>query len=221
MRKVPTKAIALLLVVLVATFVAGCQESPQKPTCRDDSSSLHGALRDATNAACEAEYAWYQAQEDRSLPRKLADGDKDSWSIVAGALLLVAGIAGIAIGRSKGSNAPSTEAEQPPGQESAFVTPTPESAAGSLMDSDGGCTRARWATVGACAAVGMPDALVLVRVDPRPDGDAEVILELRGITEGTAMSLVKSHLLAAWGVRSVRGIGLSRDGLFQVTVSND
>lgn len=61
MRKMPTKAITLLLVVLVATFVAGCQESPPKPTCRDDNSSLHGALRDATNAACEAEYAWYQA----------------------------------------------------------------------------------------------------------------------------------------------------------------
>lgn len=220
MRKVPAKAIAIFLVTLSAALVVGCQESPQKPTCRDDSSSLHGEMRDATNAACEGEYAWYQAQENRSLPRKLADGDKDSWSAVIAVLLLVAGIAGIVVGRSKSGNTQSAKAEQPSGQESASVPPL-DSAAAALLDSDGGCTRARWVTVGACAAVGLPDALVLVRVDPRPDGDAEVILELQGISEGTAMSLVKSHLLAAWGVRSVRAIGLSRDGLFQVTVSSD
>ncbi len=100
------------------------------------------------------------------------------------------------------------------------AVPPPGSAARTILDPDGGSSRAQAATFQAMASTGMPGALTLVRVEPRPDGDAEVHLMLAGITPTEAASLIANRLLHVWGVRGVRGFGTSRDNLFQVTVTN-
>ncbi|MBS4102916.1 hypothetical protein [Tsukamurella paurometabola] len=100
------------------------------------------------------------------------------------------------------------------------AAPIPGSAAATVLDPDGGCVRARTITAQVTTAAGMPGALVLIRADARADGDVEIALATANTGAEQAVSLIRQHLLPAWGASVIRSVGQTRDGLFQVTVGN-
>ena len=151
------------------------------------------------------------------LVYRLADVPKAVGIAGAGLLFLAAGMA-IFGGRSSERDATAAAPDAQAAPIAFTPVPVPGSAAGAVLDPDGGCVRARTATAQATAAAGMPGSLVLVRADARADGDVELYLAPTGIDAGRAVALVREHLLAAWGASTIRSVGESRDGLFQVTV---
>lgn len=151
------------------------------------------------------------------LVYRLADVPKAVGIVGAGLLFLAAGMA-IFGGRSSDDDVPAAVPDTPAAPTAFTPVPVPGSAASVVLDPGGGCVRARTATAQATAAAGMPGSLVLVRADARADGDVEMYLAPTGIDAGRAVALVRDHLLAAWGASTIRSVGESRDGLFQVTV---
>lgn len=141
-------------------------------------------------------------------------------------LLLIAAVMAVGAGASSKSEeppaAPDPVTPQPghPLMPPAPPMPIPGSAAAIVLDSDGGCVRARTVTAQVTTAAGMPGALVLIRADARADGDVEIALATANTDAAQAVALIRQHLLPAWGATAIRSVGQTRDGLFQVTVGN-
>ncbi|KXP12689.1 hypothetical protein AXK57_00055 [Tsukamurella pulmonis] len=138
-------------------------------------------------------------------------------------LLLIA--AGMAVGAGARSKSEPVPPQPPPPRAQPMsapspATPIPGSAAATVLDPDGGCVRARTTTAEVTTAAGMPGALVLIRADARADGDVEIALATANTGAEQAVSLIRQHLLPAWGASVIRSVGQTRDGLFQVTVGN-
>jgi hypothetical protein len=156
---------------------------------------------------------------------RFADAPREMGLGGAVLLLIAAGMA-VGAGASSKSEEPPVAANpvtpQPaqPVHVPSPAMPIPGSAAATVLDPDGGCVRVRTVTAQVTTAAGMPGALVLIRADARADGDVEMALATVNVEAAQAVALIRQHLLSAWGASVIRGVGQTRDGLFQVTVGN-
>ncbi|HVG84265.1 MAG TPA: hypothetical protein VM820_07090 [Vicinamibacterales bacterium] len=157
---------------------------------------------------------------------RFADAPREMGLGGAVLLLIAAGMAVGAGASSKGGTA--SPAVDPVMPQSAPPAPMPSappmpiagSAAATVLDPDGDCSRARTITAQVTQAAGMPGALVLIRATARADGDVEIALATANTDAAQAVALIRHHLLPAWGATAIRSVGQTRDGLFQVTVGN-